>query len=139
MGQKLRWWPDTCGCRVLEDLDGGVFSCDHFESKCAAHASLTDAQAYDVILLDATSEQRRKNKLQGFLEASGIAGLTETDAESGAVTLKKGIKLNWSWSGTAPNRVITVWITGFTLTAGQKATAQTWCNNQFGAGKVVIA
>lgn len=133
---KQIWHPDTCSCIIEEDVTAGVVSFSKVISKCSLHASVADNQLYTTVL---DGENRKKNKIHGYLVASGISGLTEIDAESGAVVLKKGIVLNWNWSGTGTDRVITIWLTGFTLTTQQKNAAQTWCNNHFGVGKVVVA
>ncbi len=136
---KQRWHPDTCACVIEEDVTGGVVSFSKVLAKCADHASVADNALYGVIHENAGSEQKRKNKILGFLINAGISGLTDIDADSGSVVIKKGIAFNWSWSGTGDSRVLTVWLTGFTLTTQQKNTAQTWCNNQFGSGKVTVA
>lgn len=52
-----------------------------------------------------------------------------TDAQMQTIT--------WSFSGTAPNRVITVNF-GSVLTINQKNNSQTWCDSNIGVGRVVI-
>jgi hypothetical protein len=90
------------------------------ERKCSAHASLTDAQAYDA---SHSQDNKRKNLMFSALQ-----------------TIKASVKyqdISWSFSGSGSSRVLNVNSSG-TLTAQQKTQLQNACDLQFGAGKVVI-
>ena len=133
------WKPDTCDCCVEEVYSGtAITGMGVVVSKCANHAAVPDNQLYGVLHTNSDSEQKRKNKLEAFILSQGIAAFMQQNAE-GNWEWKPGIGLTWSWTGSGANRVITIGLYGATLTAGQKTTAQNWCNTQFGAGKVVIA
>jgi hypothetical protein len=54
------------------------------------------------------------------------------------VQLKNNITYDFSWSGTAPDRVLNISFTGITLTNQQKNTIRTVLNNRFGIGKVNV-
>lgn len=137
--QFTRWTLDTCPCTVLyswDDSTSGNTRVHTLENilKCPAHDSLSDSNAFSTIL---NENPRKGGSLQIFLD-NGPTSLWELN-EDGARILKKGIKFNFSWSGTAPNRVLTISFTGITLTTQQKATAQNLINNKFGSGKVIVA
>jgi hypothetical protein len=57
---------------------------------------------------------------------------------NGSRTFKKGITATWSWSGTAPNRLMTITVTGIVLTTNQKNAIQTKLNERFGINNVTI-
>lgn len=134
-----RWWPDTCECGINQTHDpensnyGVQF--ESFERKCPAHQSLSDSEAYNAIIENSSSEQKRKNGFYGYLLT--ISQLIQTD-QNGVVVLKPGIDFHWRWSGTGADRVITIWLTGYALTAAQQQNAQQWCDSHFGAGAVVV-
>lgn len=56
----------------------------------------------------------------------------------GSRIFKKGINVSWSWSGTAPNRLMTITVTGIVLTTNQKNAIQTKLNERFGINNVSI-
>lgn len=84
-------------------------------------------------------ENRRKNFTIAELLDKAAVEFSELD-QNGSVILKRGIDLTWVWSGTAPNRVMTLTATGggVTLTNTRKNQIQTFLNNRFGAGKVIF-
>jgi hypothetical protein len=63
------------------------------------------------------------------------------DVQPDGVTriFKRGISFWISWTGTAPNRQLTLTLQGITLTTNQKNSLQTKLNTRFGISKVVIA
>jgi len=137
--QTTRYSPDTCACVIdytWDDTlteDNRVHSLKTYINKCPSHISLaTDNDRWNAVF----EENPRKNKtLQNILD-NGPATLY--DLVNGSKQLKRTITYSFSWSGTAPNRVLTVSFTGIVLTTNQKNIAQTFLNNQFGAGKVLI-
>jgi hypothetical protein len=141
MKHVTRWSPDTCTC-VLEyewdDTDPSEtrqHNLKTYVSKCAAHTSLaTDSDRYTSV----KDENSKKNITLGDILTNGPSSLFD-EAADGSRTLKGNITYNWSWSGTAPNRVLTVSFTGITLTQQQKNNLQTFINNKFGAGKIILA
>jgi len=134
-----RWSPDTCDCVIEYSWDSTttetnrIHTLDNYVKKCAFHSGLaTDNDRWNTVL----EENPRKNyALQTVLD-NGPAALFDT--VSGSRVLKNGITYSWTWSGTAPDRVLTISFTGITLTQNQKNTAQTFLDNRFGVGKVLI-
>ena len=133
-----RWRPDTCSCIVEYQWDTEAAAENRTHTltsiqKCPVHSSLSDTEAYQVV----TEENPRKNiSLQTVLD-NGPAALS--DIVDGAKQLKGNIFYNFSWSGSPPDRVLTISFTGITLTTPQKSAIQTFLNNKFGVGRVVIA
>jgi hypothetical protein len=138
--RTTRWTTDTCGCTVDYTVDDSqppdsiVPSLSNVVSKCSFHSSLpTDNDVWDTLKEE---NPRKNNALQHILD-NGPTSLFDVVGTSRM--LKQGITFNFSWSGTAPNRVLTVSFTGVTITTAQRNTAQTFLNNKFGVGKVILA
>jgi len=135
-----RFSPDTCDCVIDYDWDSTTNETNRthilnqFVNLCPAHAALaTNNDKWNTIF----EENRRKNNaLQHILDNSPTTALY--DIINGARQLKTSLGLNFSWSGTAPDRVLTISFTGITLTTNQKNTVQTFLNTRFGTGKVLI-
>jgi hypothetical protein len=83
---------------------------------------------------------------QAFLtELAADIGETQPD---GSFEFKPGFRVDWSWSGTNTDRVLTVWIVrvdvwgniigSVPLNTGQRNKVQSRANALFGAGKVII-
>ena len=133
------WHPDTCNCEISYSWDNTlseenrVHTFSHVDNKCSAHQSLSDQQIYDTI----SEENPRKNITLERCLTSGPSALYDTNPD-GSRKLKTTLGFNFSWSGTAPNRVLTVSFTGVSLTTTQKNTIQSALNTRFGSGKVLI-
>lgn len=135
------WSPDTCDCIVEYNWDSEttnenrVHTLNRIVRKCTAHSTLNDIQTYNAL----TEENPRKNK--SFLEILNNApsGLYDIDVNNPDVRhFKKGINLRCEWSGTAPNRVLHIYIEGYTLTQPQKNIIQNFLDTRFGTGKVLL-
>lgn len=124
-----RWQSDACAnpatgdvCSVLETWDDSVdpgvrvHSLKTVEKICSLHAGLTGLTHYNRLY----DENTRKNKL--WAQALVIKSTLDPS--------------QWTWNFDSGG-VLHVDF-GSNLTANQKTTAQTWCNTNFGAGKVVI-
>jgi len=134
---KFIWKPDTCQCVLTQsyNTDTDTISLDSFTTVCSAHTSIVgDSNRYSTMLTDV----QRKNFVYGIALKTFTSLLTQTDIETGLPIAKTGTKYNWSYSGSGTTRVLTVSITGATLTTTNKTTWQTSCNTQFGSGKVVV-
>ena len=136
-----RWSPDTCTCVIDYTWDSTqsestrVHNLGTIVNKCPAHSSLSDSTVYSTVL----EENPRKNQaLQNILDNSPTTALFDTLANGNRV-LKPALGFNFTFSGTAPNRVLTVSFIGITLTTNQKNTLQSALNTRFGSGKVLIA
>jgi hypothetical protein len=141
--KTTQWSPDTCGCSfeyTWEDTqieDNRVHNFKRVVTECVSHAHLNGNNKKD--MYDSSLEEnKRKNGTVAELIDKAAADFAEVDPESGAIVLKKGITITWNWSGVAPDRILTVTITGITLTSQKKTQAQTFLNNKFGAGKVIL-
>jgi len=136
-----RYSPDTCSCVIEYSWDDTqpestrTHTLANYINKCPAHTVLaTDQDRWNAVF----EENPRKNQAyQHILDNSPTTSLY--DIVNGTRQLKNGITFSWSWSGTAPNRVLTISYTGITLTTAQKNSIQTFLNTRFGAGKVLIA
>lgn len=139
--KTTRWYPDTCECVLEYTWDDAqsentrVHTASNIVSKCPAHQSIATIEGvYDTVC---NKENRRKNDvLQATLD-NGPTGLFDLTTEGGR-TLKNGISFNWTWSGTAPNRILTISFIGITLTNAQKNAIRNILNNRFGIGNVVL-
>ena len=134
--KKQIWRPDTCQCFLTEsyDTDLRTTALDSFTTVCSAHTSIVgDSNRYSTMMAD----NQRKNLAYGIALKTFTSLLTQTDLESGVIP-KAGTRYNWSYSGSGTTRVLTVSISGATLTTTNKTTWQTSCNTQFGSGKVVV-
>ena len=136
--KTTRYSPDTCQCVIEYTWDDTQPEATRTHtlstiSKCSAHSALGDTTAYNTVF----EENPRKNQtLRHILDNSPTTALY--DIIDGVRQLKPTLGFNFSFSGTAPDRVITVSFTGITLTTNQKNSLQTFLNNRFGAGKVLI-
>jgi len=135
-----RWSPDTCDCVIEYSWDTTepeairTHTLSNFINVCSFHQSLADnTTRWNTVL----EENPRKNIAHQLILDNGPTGLS--DLIDGTRQLKNGITINKSWSGTAPNRVLTITVSGFSLTQNQKNAIQAFLNTRFGAGKVLIA
>lgn len=135
-----RWSPDTCNCIIeyeWDDLDppeNRPHTLFNYINSCQAHSILpTDNDSYTTV----KEENIRKNIAHQGILNNGPNSLY--DVVDGNRILKNNITISWTWSGVAPNRVITISYTGITLTQQQRNIAQTWLDNRFGVGKVILA
>jgi len=138
------WTLDSCSpnpannCQVEVDNN---FNFIRFIRKCPLHVGLSDDAAGFSVLWNPqnTGENQRgpNNTLAEILD-KGPTALYDI-ATDGTRTFKRGITVDWAWSGTEPNRVLTITVIGITLTTNQRNTVTTFLNNRFGVGKVVLA
>jgi len=120
----MRWRPDTCRCVILQSHDpsdpGVPIALHQVESKCPAHTALSDADVWTAVWHPTTGENRGiKNRIRNrIFEQWGVE------------------IVSFSFSGTAPNRVVTIVTQG--LTQNQRTTAQSWADTNIGVGRVII-
>lgn len=140
------WSLDTCNCVILLEyddvtaLDARDYTLKDIPTVCNAHTALaTKLLQYDA----AKTENNRKNQAIQLIIDNSPASMENVifvyQADGITRVIKKGVSFQFAISGTAPNRIVTISYTGFTLTNTQKNTAQTWFDNRFGVGKVIIA
>jgi hypothetical protein len=134
------WRPDTCDCIIEYTWDDQVPESErkndfrNIVKRCPAHSELSSLDIYSTVL----EENPRKNFAFQHVLDNGPAALSDTTPE-GAKVLKQNLTYNFSWSGTAPDRVLTISFTGISLTTTQRNAIQTFLNNRFGSGKVILA
>lgn len=134
-----RWSPDTCGCIFEYEWDDSVavdqrtHTIKAIISTCSDHIGMNSniENHYDKIL----EENVCKNKVHGQLLT--LTNIGENDIE-GKLVPKKGVNVNFSFSGQGEDRVLNISISGTNLTNQQKNSIQNWCENNLGANKVVI-
>jgi hypothetical protein len=98
-----------------------------------------NVRAISKAVFDSGKEEnlRWDNSIQTIID-NGPAGLYDIVEGGTARVIKKSIIVNFSWSGTVPNRVLTITVANFTLTNNQRTTIQNRLNTIFGVGKVVL-
>jgi len=126
------WSPDTCECCIQFVFDDDLPAEQRvhlFFAKlkpCSKHPILTGTTLYDT----AVSESSRVQKL--IAQVKTLSGFSTLDDPT------SNIKSIRNWTGTDTNRVLNFSVSGTTLTSNQKTTIQSWCDTNFGTGKVVI-
>jgi len=139
------WSPDTCGCKVEEKWDkddpqAGV-SFNKVITKCSAHTSVADEDLFGVLYANSDGENKRKNQVRKLLtEDVGLAlGELKTNTDGSTyLDFKNGIDLEWSFTGTGVDRVLTISVKGITLNATKRNAINSFCTTKFGVGKVEI-
>ena len=144
--QTTTWSPDTCDCELkyswddTQSEDERTHSISFINRSCQNHLNLLPnaAVTYSCIL----DENSKKNKtLQTALEnaPNQLADIfLGEDGTTQYYQLKNNIAFSFSFSGTAPNRILTVTFVGASLTNQQKNGIQNKLNQLFGSGNVVI-
>lgn len=130
------WTLDTCGfdstnenCQIFINDTTGELS---FIKKCPAHQTVNDPN-----LVHQENTRGPSNALDNLIQ-NAPAGMFDVGTD-GTRTFKQGITVNWTWAGSAPNRVLNINVTGFTPTTQQRNTITNALNNRFGVGNVTIA
>lgn len=126
-----RWSPDTCECVIEYNND---LSLSRVVNACAAHQGGTESTVFNTVL----EENPRKNRSLKEILDNAPASVFDVDADSGTRVFKKGISVDFGWSGVAPDRHLTLTVKGITLTANQITALQTKLDTRFGTGKVTL-
>ena len=126
-----RWQPDTCECIIDYNEDGTL---SKVVKACDAH----DGDTEDKIFQNVKEENPRKNNSLKEILDNAPPGLFEVDPDSGTRVFKKGINVDFQWTGVKPNRTLNLTVKGTTLTPTQINAVQAKLNNKFGTGKVTI-
>lgn len=141
--KTTRWSPDTCDCVLEYEWDDSlpndqiVITYKTTVSQCANHINLNGNNKKDTY--DSVNEEnKRKNGTITELITRMQSDFGEADPTTGAITLKRAINVSWAWSGTAPNRVLTLTVKGITLTANKMNQAKTFLDTKYGTGKVIL-
>jgi hypothetical protein len=136
MIHTTRWSPDTCSCVIEYTWDDTVpdnertHNLSNVVERCPAHEALSDNDTFSTLM----DENPRKNiALQNCLD-NGPPTLSDTIGTT--KQLKGNVSFDWSWSGTAPNRLLTISFSGVSLTGPEKNTMRNALNNRLGANKV---
>ena len=140
----IRVKPDTCDCQLLYQCDVDLpleqrtFTVLAFEIRCNAHSNsnlptMNNQQVWDDVIIP---EFRKKNdSIQTLLDN---APNSVYDLDGGTRIFKKNIMVSWSWSGTAPNRLLTITIYGISLTGNQLNAINAKLDERYGISNVVI-
>ena len=125
------WSPDTCECIIEYNPDGNLTK---LVQACDAHKGGTENTVYQALL----EENPRRNKAVKEIIDNAPPAMFDIDADSGIRVFKRGISIDFEWSGTAPNRTLKLIVKGISLTANQLNAVQSKLDNKFGAGKVTV-
>ena len=116
------------------DTDTDQFTLTEYINICQFHASIPDKnQRHNVV----REENSRKNDAYQLVLDHAPASMLDTGPD-GLPRLKKGINIDFTVAGVAPNRTFTLIVTGVTLTQNQINAAQNFVDNRFGVGKVTV-
>lgn len=135
------WTLDTCGfdatnqnCQVEMERDSWTFIT--FVRQCPTHSGVPNTLAgFNSIYQE--NVRGKSNVLKEILD-NAPTSMFDIDAKSGERVFKQDIVVTWSWSGTFPNRILTITVTGVTLTTNQKNSIIAKLDSRFGIGKVII-
>ena len=138
--KKTQWSPDTCTCIFEYIWDDSLPESSRAHNlatviKCPEHSVQADNNAVWNTVLE---ENPRKNQAWKEILDNATADMVETDPSSGTLVFKPGIFVDYAYSGTVPNRVLTLTLRGKTLTANQRNGIQNKLDTRFGPGKVVF-
>jgi hypothetical protein len=141
MIKQTRRTLDTCSCRVIYEWDSSLPSNQithtviSFE-KCPVHAGIagSNQDVYDNVVC---KENSKKNIGVDTLLQNAPSTLFDLNVDGNRI-FKKGIEALWTFTGTAPNRLLTISVIGITLTQNQKNAIQTKLNEKFGISNVVF-
>lgn len=141
----MTWEPDTCGCAIQESQEQGnsdygvKFS--KVLTKCPVHETVLDLELYEVLMTNSDSEQKRKNRLEGYLLTDKSLGLSESfEQEDGTMSRRfiKGVKYEWNFQGVGTARILNINMTGIILDSNIRNTIVAFVTSNFGENKVVI-
>jgi hypothetical protein len=128
------WTLDSCGfdetnqnCQIFINDTTQVLT---IVRRCPVHQTINPGDLHQENL------RGPSNALDHILQ-NAPAALFDTSPQ-GVRSFKGGITANWNWTGTPPNRVLNVTVTGFTPTTQQRTAINTAINNRFGAGNVIV-
>ena len=137
--KTTRWSPDTCGCVLEYTWDDTqpestrTHTLSTFVTRCSAHSGLAnDTARWNTIF----EENPRKNiALQVALD-NGPTTLYDMSGTNRII--KPTVIYDYVWSGTAPNRTLTISFPNVALTNTQKTTIRNAINTRLGSGKVTL-
>lgn len=135
------WKLDTCECIVEYSYDDSlpndqvVYNANKVIHKCPDHQSInTNSGLWNVL----TEENPRRNIARKILLNNAPASVYDLRPDGVSRMFKPGVDVDFKWSGTVPDRVLTITLIGVTLTANQKNAAQNFLDNRFPPGKVIF-
>jgi hypothetical protein len=140
-----RWTSDTCtpdiqnNCVIEFDIDttidGSAFNFRRIQT-CAPHSVLSGTEDQKITNIRNENTRGGGNVIAEIIADAPISAVDI--AIDGTRTLKNGIVVSWAWSSIAPNRVLTITLTGASLTTIQKNSVQAKLDSRFGVGNVVF-
>lgn len=135
---------DTCDCRVVYEWDNSIPSNQvihtvvAYENKCSFHQSVpgvtNNQDLYDNVVCN---ENAKKNDTIGLLLENGPNTIYDINSD-GTRVFKKGVSVSWSWTGNAPNRLLTIILFGVSLTTNQRNAVQAKLDERYGISNVTI-
>ncbi len=137
--KTTRWSPDTCECILEYTWDNSVpqdqitIQPANIIVKCSAHNTI---QQSTTVFNTVKEENGRKNISHSVILDNSPS--TAYDIVDGNRQFKNGIIVSWSWSGTVPNRILTITVSGIKLTQNQKNSIQAKLDERLGISNVVF-
>ena len=123
------WKAATCGTTQNDRVSCIIdLNTESFIVTCPAHNILSLANRERLNALENENKRGWGNVQQEILAA----------APNQAPSILDQINITWQWTGTAPNRVLNVTVTGISLNTPQKQNVQNKLDNRFGAGNVIV-
>ena len=128
---------DTCQCVIEYTWDdtlsetNRVHTLSNVFNKCPAHSLTSDNNLFSLLL----EENKRKNDALQIALDNGPSTLY--DIKNSLRLIKETVVFSFIWSGTAPNRVLTISFS-VSLTNTQKTTIRNALNSRFGTGRVTL-
>lgn len=145
-----RWTPDTCSSGGQNPTDSCVLEYDVDTSTtpptlsnfrtlqlCSAHSVLSPETEETKVNAIRNENSRGHGNAFGTILENAPTSLYDT-LPNGTRTFKQGITVTWAWSGTVPNRVLNITITGVSLTENQLNSIRAKLDERFGINNVIL-
>lgn len=142
--QHSTWYPDTCNCVLRYSFDSDAppprtHTVSFVNKTCNEHKPLlpNTVVTYNTVMEE---NNRKANTFRESLQTlpADLADTIMDDNGVVTVELKPNLIFHFFYTGTAPNRVLTISFLNSNLNANKKNQLQKAIDNKIGAGKVVV-
>ena len=135
---RNKYSPLTCACvyelQIDDSTNPSTKTLYAVHNRCPEHQHITNDTTFTNVVIE---ENSRYAYAYGLILDNAPNNVFDLD-ESGSRVFKKGITVSWAFTGETPNRVLTITVTGITLTQNQINSIQTKLNERFGVSNVTI-
>jgi hypothetical protein len=139
--KRYEWSPDVCKCELDFEINTDVPNTYFPRSiikTCPNHTGITDVN----ILWDSLRNEnhRVQHVMEQLQDPTFLDKLTQIVSDNDGVFVLEwsGFNVILSLVGQDENMVLNVDLTQTSLSEQKKSSIQTWADNQYGSGKVVI-